>query len=135
MVTEYVKTICPYCGCGCGIYLHVKNGKVVRTSPAGKDSINKGTLCIKGLLAHEFVHSPERLKTPLVKENGVFREATWDEALGIIADRFRKIKEERGSTAFGVLSSARATCEENYLISKFARAVLATNNVDHCARL
>lgn len=132
---KYVKTVCPYCGCGCGINLHVKDGRVVRTSPAVKDTINKGTLCIKGMLAHEFVHSPERLKTPLIRENGIFREASWDEALDMVADKFRKIKEKNGGSAFGVLSSARATNEENYLISKFGRAVLSTNNVDHCARL
>jgi len=134
-LTKYVKTICPYCGCGCSIILHVKNGKIVRTSPAVKDSINKGTLCIKGMLAHEFVHSPERLRTPLIRENGSFREATWDEALGMVAEKFHKIKGKYGGSAFGVLSSARATSEENYLISKFSRAVLATNNIDHCARL
>ncbi len=133
-MTDYVKTVCPYCGCGCGINLHVRDGKVVRTSPAVADSVNRGVLCIKGMLAHEFIHSPGRLQNPLIKRNGRFYEASWDEALSVVADKFLNVRKERGGTAFGVLSSARATVEENFLISKFARAVLSTNNIDHCAR-
>lgn len=134
-MTEYIRTVCPYCGCGCNINLHVEDGKVVRTSPATKNAINGGVLCIKGMLAHEFIHSPQRLKTPLIRENGRFREASWHEALSVISRKFLQIKQESGPDAFGILSSARATNEENFLASKFARAVIGTNNIDHCARL
>lgn len=132
---KYMKTICPYCGCGCSINLHIDNGRLVKTSPVIKDSVNEGVLCIKGALAHEFVQSPKRLNNPLIKYKGEFVETTWNEALDFVADNFLRIKQESGGDAFGVFSSARATNEENYLTSKFARAVLGTNNIDHCARL
>lgn len=128
-----VETVCPYCGCGCGITLHVKGNEVVRVSSA-ESTINEGWLCAKGRFGFSFINSPERLKTPLIKEKGKFREAGWDDALELIAGKFKKIKQKYGPVALGGLSSARCTNEENYLFQKFVRAVLGTNNVDHCAR-
>ena len=96
---------------------------------------NYGSLCVKGRFGYEFIHDHERLTQPLIRENGSFREASWDEALNRVADTFKRIKSQHGADAIGVLSSARITNEENYLVQKFTRAVLGTNNVDHCARL
>ena len=96
---------------------------------------NYGSLCVKGRFGFDFIHSPDRVKTPLIKENGSFREASWDEALDLVARKLGDIKAEHGSDSIGMLTSARITNEENYIAQKFARAVLGTNNVDHCARL
>ncbi len=96
---------------------------------------NYGSLCVKGRFGFDFVNSPDRLTSPMIKENGEFREASWDEALDLAARKFSEIKNQHGSDSIGVLTSARVTNEENYIVQKFARAVLKTNNVDHCARL
>ncbi len=90
---------------------------------------------MKGRFGFDFIHSSDRLKTPLIKDNGEFREATWDEALNLVADKLGGIKKDHGADSIGVLTSARVTNEENYIAQKFTRAVLKTNNVDHCARL
>jgi NADP-reducing hydrogenase subunit HndD len=134
--TNLVRTTCSYCGVGCQMHLHVREGRVVKVTGIEGLGPNYGRLCVKGRFGYDFIHDPERLKTPLIRTNGGgFREATWDEALGLIADRLGEIKEESGPDSIGVLSSARITNEENYLAQKLARAVLGTNNVDHCARL
>jgi predicted molibdopterin-dependent oxidoreductase YjgC len=96
---------------------------------------NYGSLCVKGRFGFDFIHSEDRLTTPLIKKLGVFKEASWDEAFGYVAEKLSEVKAEHGSDSIGVLASARVTNEENYIIQKFARGVLKTNNVDHCARL
>ncbi len=131
---KQVRTTCPYCGVGCQMLLHVKAGKIVKVTAAQGPS-NKGRLCVKGRFGYDFVHSPERLTTPLIKENGQFREASWEEALGLVAKKFKEVKKEHGPGAIAGLSSARTTNEENYLFQKLFRVGLGTNNVDHCARL
>ncbi len=132
--TQKVRTTCSYCGVGCQLYLHVKDDRVVKVT--GVDAApNHGSLCVKGRFGYHFINSPERLTTPLIKENGAFREASWDEALDFTAGRLKQIRDDHGGDAIGVLTSARITNEENYIAQKFARAVLKTNNVDHCARL
>jgi predicted molibdopterin-dependent oxidoreductase YjgC len=148
-----VETICPYCGCGCNIILHIRRNEIIRVS-SSEDTINEGWLCAKGRFGYGFVNSPERLTKPLIriasKENpedenfstsqlpnfltSRFREATWDEALDYIAKRFTEIKESHGPDSIAGLASARCTNEENYLFQKFMRAVIGTNNIDHCAR-
>jgi predicted molibdopterin-dependent oxidoreductase YjgC len=128
-----VATICPYCGCGCNLVLHVHKNEVIRTSSPG-DSINEGWLCVKGKFGLTFINSPDRLKTPLIRKNGVLVEATWEEAFSYTADRLKQVRDTRGPDAIGGLSSARCTNEENYLFQKFLRAAVGTNNVDHCAR-
>lgn len=130
-----VVTTCPYCAVGCGMVLEVLQGRIVRTLPSKTSPTNKGRLCIKGWNVHEFVQHPDRLKTPLIRENGRFRQASWDEALGYAAGELRRIRDAHGPDSIGFLTSARCTNEENYLLQKFARAVIGTNNVDHCARL
>lgn len=132
--TRKVRTTCSYCGVGCQLYLHVKDNRVVKVT--GADAApNHGSLCVKGRFGYHFIGSPERLTEPLIKENGAFRPASWDEALDRVAGRLEEIRETHGSDSMGVLTSARITNEENYIAQKFARAVLKTNNVDHCARL
>jgi len=129
-----VRTICPFCGTGCGINLHVAGGKVIDVTPDWKAAVNQGSLCIKGQFGMDFVHSPDRLTRPLIRKDGSFTEAPWEEAYDLIAGKFRKIKEESGPDAFAFFSSARSTSESNYLMQKFARAVVGTNNIDNCAR-
>ena len=132
--THKVRTTCSYCGVGCQLYLHVKGSEVVRVT--GVDAPpNNGSLCVKGRFGFDFINSDQRLTVPLIKENGTHREATWDEALDLVAERLTEIRDTHGSDSMGVLASARITNEENYIAQKFARAVLKTNNVDHCARL
>lgn len=131
-----VITTCTYCGVGCQLELNVKDNKVVKvTSSHEVPGPNQGNLCVKGRFGYDFIHHPERLTTPLVKENGSFKEASWDEALTLVAERLTAIKVTHGPDSLAVFSSARCTNEENYVVNKFARAVLGTNNIDHCARL
>lgn len=126
-----VKTICPYCGVGCGIYLGIRGGLVVSVRGDTDNPTNKGVLCVKGRFGCEFVNRPDRLTSPLIKQDGKFVEASWEEALDLVAGKLAKYKGNQ----FAVLSSAKCTNEENYVIQKFARAVMGTNNIDHCARL
>jgi predicted molibdopterin-dependent oxidoreductase YjgC len=135
MENRLVPSICSYCGTGCGVLFQVINGKIVGTLPMKTHPVNEGKLCIKGWQLHEYVNSPMRLKFPLVKLNGHFRQATWEKAIQFVSEGFRDIIEKHGPDSVGVLVSAKMTNEENYLAQKFARAVLGTNNVDHCARL
>jgi len=133
--TTKVRTTCSYCGVGCQLYLHVRENRVVQVTGVEEAAPNFGSLCVKGRFGYDFVNSPDRLTVPLIKENGQHREATWDEALDLVARKLGQIKEQHGSDSIGVLTSARVTNEENYIANKFTRAVLKTNNIDHCARL
>ena len=129
------KTVCPFCGCGCVFYLVSEGDRVTGIEPSSSNPINKGMLCIKGWNVHAFVNHPDRLTKPLIRKNGKLEEATWDEALTLIADKLGEIKARSGPDSIALLSSAKCTNEENYLLQKFARAVIGTNNIDHCARL
>jgi formate dehydrogenase (NADP+) alpha subunit len=132
---EKSSTICPYCGCGCTVELNVKNGEVVKVTPPKHKTVNGDDLCVKGKFGLHFVNHPDRLTTPLIKRNGTFEEASWDEALDYTAKKLSEIKAESGPDAIAGLSSAKCTNEENYIFQKFIRAGVGTNNVDHCARL
>jgi predicted molibdopterin-dependent oxidoreductase YjgC len=132
---ERVHTTCSYCGVGCQLYLHVRDDKIVKVTGVEDVGPNYGSLCVKGRFGYDFVSDPGRLKTPLIKEKGSFREASWDEALSLVAGTLKDIQSQHGSDAIAVLSSARITNEENYLVQKFTRAAIGTNNIDHCARL
>lgn len=132
---KQILTVCPYCAVGCNFYLEVDNGRVVGLTPSLNHPVNQGGLCIKGWHAYQVIHHPERLKHPLKKEGDRFVQISWDEAIDLVAGKFASIKEKYGPDAFAVIGSARYTNEENFLIQKFARAVLGTNNVDHCARI
>jgi predicted molibdopterin-dependent oxidoreductase YjgC len=144
-----IDTICPYCGCGCSITLHVKRNEVIRVS-SKEDTLNEGWLCVKGRFGYNFINHPDRLTKPLIriapKEKSevnssliphppsLFRKVSWDEALNYVAERLKDIKDKYGHDSIGGLASARCTNEENYLFQKFMRAVIGTNNIDHCAR-
>jgi formate dehydrogenase alpha subunit len=132
-----VLTTCPYCGCGCGIYLGVRGDEIVSTRGERGNPASLGNLCVKGRYGLGFVTHPDRLTTPLIKRDGKFHEATWDEALDLVARKMLEIKEEitENEDYFGFIASAKCTNEDNYVMQKFARAAMGTNNVDHCARL
>ena len=143
-----VTTTCPYCGVGCVFDLNVKDGKLVRVTSNPAAPVNGRHLCVKGRYGYDFVHHPERLTMPLVRQyllSGSQRKPTegrgdwvtvdWDTALDIVATKLLQVQQESGPDAIGVLASAKCTNEENYLMQKLARQVLGTHNVDHCARL
>jgi predicted molibdopterin-dependent oxidoreductase YjgC len=133
--TRRVRTTCSYCGVGCQMELHVKEDRVVRVSGVPGEPPNYGSLCVKGRFGFDFINSPERLTTPLVRKNDKLEPATWEEALTVVAERMKAIRDKHGGDSMGMLTSARVSNEENYLANKFTRAVLKTNNIDHCARL
>ncbi len=130
-----ILTTCGYCGCGCGMYLHVAEGRIVGISPSRSHPVSRGNLCVKGWHIDEFINDRSRLHQPLIRKDGRLAPATWNEALALTASRLTGIRDRYGGASIGVLASAKCTNEENYLIQKVARAVLKTNNVDHCARL
>jgi len=133
---EKTRTTCTYCGTGCQLDLNVRHGRIVKvTSDFRHGAPNFGSLCVKGRFAYDFIHHRDRLTRPLIKEDGEFREAEWDEALDLVTLGLTAVRSDHGPDAIGVLASARCTNEENYLLQKFARAVIGTNNIDHCARL
>ena len=135
MEYKNVLTTCIYCGAGCRLYLQVLDGEIVGVLPDKEHPISRGSLCIKGWNAASFVNHPDRLRTPLIRKDDKLEEATWDEALALVAEKLGTIRDESGPGSLGFLTSAKCTNEENYLLQKFARAVIKTNNVDHCARL
>jgi len=132
-----VRTTCPYCGVGCQLYLHVdeNTNNVVKVTGYEGSLANDGALCVKGRYGYDFINSKERLTTPLIKENGKFRQASWEEAINFVASKFNSIKKESGSDAIAGLASAKVSNEENFAFQKFMRKEVGTNNVDHCARL
>jgi len=130
-----VTTICPYCGCGCGMILEVLDGELIGILPNKSNPVNEGKLCIKGWNAHDFVISSERISRPLIRRNDDLKEVSWEEALDYTSSELIRIKDQYGSDSIAFFSSAKCTNEENYLLQKFARAVIKTNNIDHCARL
>lgn len=131
-----VLTTCGYCGCGCNFYLNIKNNEIVGVTPKADHPVSRGKLCIKGWQGFSFVHHRDRLQKPLIKNSaGEFEEASWSEAYAYIVRKLTEIRQKYGSESIGFLSSARCTNEENFLLTKLARAVLKSNNIDHCARL
>lgn len=130
-----VKTVCAFCGCGCSIVLNVKGETIIEATSNPDYAPNFGNLCVKGRFGVDFIHHPDRLKTPLIRKGEYFWEVSWEEAILFVAQNFLKIKNKYGSDSLAGLSSAKCTNEENYLMQKFMRTVIGTNNVDHCARL
>jgi predicted molibdopterin-dependent oxidoreductase YjgC len=130
--TSTVATVCPYCGVGCGIHLGIRDERIVSVSGNRGNPVSRGRLCVKGRFGiAEFVHHPERLTSPLIRKDGQLKEASWNETLTLVAEKLASYKPEETA----VIASAKATNEDNYILQKFARVVLATNNIDHCARL
>ncbi|MCK5098803.1 MAG: molybdopterin-dependent oxidoreductase, partial [Desulfobacteraceae bacterium] len=130
-ISKQFETICPYCGCGCSLLLGVRGNKIISVVGNRNGPVNKGRLCVKGRFGLTFPNHPDRLTTPLVRENGKFAPTSWDKALNMVSSKFKKFKGDQ----FAVFTSAKCTNEENYMIQKFTRAVMGTNNIDHCARL
>lgn len=135
---EKIRTTCPYCGVGCQQILHVRDGKIVKVTGAENGAPNYGRLCVKGRFGYDFIYSDERLKTPLIRKDGggpgEFREASWDEALDLVTEQFKKIIKESGPDALAGVSCARSINEDSYQMQKLFRSVFKTNNIDHCAR-
>ncbi|MEM7116376.1 MAG: formate dehydrogenase subunit alpha [Chloroflexota bacterium] len=138
-----VKTTCPYCGVGCQMNLKIKDEYIYAVEAPFDAAPNYGMLCVKGRFGTDYVKHPGRIKTPLIRmnreegrtANPVWREATWDEALDLVADELSRIAKEYGGDAVASYASAKATNEDNYIYQKVMRALIGTNNVDHCARL
>ncbi len=134
-VDKKVRTTCSYCGVGCNLETSVKDGKVVAIDTPKETEVNAGHTCIKGRYAFGFYDHPDRLRSPLIKKNGKFEEASWDDAYEYIKQKLEKIKNESGPDAIAGISSARCTNEENYVFQKMIRAAIGTNNIDCCARI
>jgi predicted molibdopterin-dependent oxidoreductase YjgC len=141
-----VTTTCTYCGVGCQLDLNVKDGRIIGVTSNPNAPVNGMALCVKGRYGYDFIHHPERLtrpkvrkylleQTPRPKGRGEWVEVDWDTALAIAAEGLFKAQSSYGSNSVGVLTSAKCLNEENYLMNKFARQVIGTNNIDHCARL
>jgi formate dehydrogenase major subunit len=132
---RFTRTTCPYCGVGCELEVGTLADRIVRIRPALDAPVSKGHLCVKGRYAFGFVDAPDRMTTPLVRDGGAWREVSWQEVIELVATKLTAIRDTAGPDAIGVLGSARATNEDNYVAQKLARVVLGTNNVDCCARV
>jgi formate dehydrogenase alpha subunit len=145
---KITRTVCPFCGVGCTLDLHIKDNTIFKVTSPHNSPVNHGNLCVKGRFGYDFLYSPRRVTTPLIrKERQVagqrkpaasladWREASWEEALDLAADRLTEIYQKHGSDAMAMFSCAKATNEENYLMQKIYRALFRTNHVDHCTRL
>lgn len=132
--TQNVRTTCPYCGVGCQLDVLVAGEEIIRVNGVVDANPNRGNLCVKGRFGYDFIYSDERLTSPLIRENGEFRKASWDEALDLVAREFKRIASSSGPDAIGGVACARSTNEDSYSMQKLFRSVLKTNNIDHCAR-
>ncbi|MFL5813911.1 MAG: formate dehydrogenase subunit alpha [Bdellovibrionia bacterium] len=131
--TKKTKTVCVYCGVGCSFDIWTRDRHILKVAPY-EGPVNGISTCVKGKFGWDYVNSPDRLTTPLIRDGENFREASWDEALTLIAKRFNEIKARHGADALGFVASSKCTNEEAYLMQKLARAVVGTNNVDNCSR-
>jgi formate dehydrogenase major subunit len=133
--TRWMRTTCPYCGVGCEMSAGTRGDRLVAIRPVLDAPVNRGHLCVKGRYAFDFVHAADRVTEPMIRDRGGWRTAGWDEAIARVAAELLRIRAAHGPDAIGVLGSARATNEDNYLVQKLARVVLGTHNVDCCARV
>lgn len=132
---DKIRTVCTYCGVGCNLEVSVKNGEILSIQAPMDAEVNSGHTCLKGRFAFKFYKHPERIQYPMVRKNGKLERVTWDEAYDFIIAKLNEVKSKYGPNAIGGISSARCTNEENYLMQKFIRAVIGTNNIDGCARV
>ncbi|MBL0026088.1 MAG: formate dehydrogenase subunit alpha [Saprospiraceae bacterium] len=130
-----IRTVCTYCGVGCNLEVSILNEKVKSIQAPFDAEVNQGHTCLKGRFAFSFYNHPDRITTPLIRKNGTLVPSTWDEAYTFISSKLLEIKKNYGPDAIAGISSARCTNEENYLMQKFIRAVIGTNNIDCCARV
>lgn len=135
LAEEKTRTVCTYCGVGCNLEVSTRNGEILSIQAPYDAAANGGHTCLKGRYAFKFYDHPERLTSPLIKRNGKFEEASWDEAYDYITSELQRIIKENGADAIAGISSSRTPNEENYLMQKFMRAVVGTNNIDCCARV
>ncbi len=135
LAQKIVSTTCPFCGVGCNLELHVKGDQILKATSPYDSVVNHGNLCVKGRFGWDFIYNPKRVTTPLIKRGGQFEPASWDEALELVATRFVETYRQHGPDALATFCCAKATNEDNYLLQKLFRAVLHTNNIDHCTRL
>jgi formate dehydrogenase major subunit len=133
--TEKTRTVCTYCGVGCNLEVSTKNGKILSIQAPFEAEANHGHTCLKGRYAFKFYDHPDRLRSPMIRKNGVLEEVSWDEVYDFMADKFNALRDEFGPDSIAGISSARTPNEENYLMQKFIRAVIGTNNIDCCARV
>ena len=133
--TSWTRTTCPYCGVGCELLVGTHHGRIAAVTPALDAPVNRGHLCVKGRAGHGFVAAPDRVTTPLARERGSWTSVSWDSVIDLVAGQLQDTLECHGPGAIGLLGSARATNEDNYVLQKLARTVLGTNNVDCCARV
>ncbi len=131
---NYMPTVCAHCSNGCKTTLSVRNNEIMRANNRDLSGINKDFLCIKGRYGFDFTNHKDRLKLPLVRRNGALQPSSWEDALAEVAARLKSVRDAHGPDAIGFIGSNRTTNEENYLFQRFIRAVIGTNNVDHCAR-
>jgi len=132
---DKVRTVCTYCGVGCNLEVSVKSGEILSIQAPYNAEVNKGHTCLKGRFAFRFYKHPDRIRQPMIRKNGKLEPVSWDEAYDYIAGKLKEIKAKYGPDAIGGISSARCTNEENYLMQKFIRVVIGTNNIDGCARV
>lgn len=132
--TKKTKTVCTFCGVGCSFEIWTKDREILKIQPVSEAPANAISTCVKGKFGWDFVNSEERITTPLIRKNGEFVEATWEEALDLVASKFKTIKEQNGKDSIGVISSSKITNEDNYILQKLSRQVFETNNVDNCSR-
>jgi predicted molibdopterin-dependent oxidoreductase YjgC len=132
--TKLIKTVCGYCGTGCGLIAEVQDNRIIKIRGDKDAPVNKGQTCVKGAFAYEYVHAKNRLKSPLIRKAGKLIETSWDEAYQFIADKLSAIKTEWGPKAVTMFACARTTNESNYITQKFMRAVMGSNNIDGCNR-
>ncbi len=133
--TESTRTVCTYCGVGCNLDVATKDEEIVSITAPYDAEVNQGHTCLKGRYAFKFYDHPDRLRSPMIRKNGQLEEVSWDEAYDHITNKIKFIRDEHGPDAIAGISSARCTNEENYLMQKFIRAVVGTNNIDCCARV
>jgi formate dehydrogenase alpha subunit len=135
-IDQTVTTTCAYCGVGCSLEVHVRGKEVVAIDPAIDGPANVGHTCVKGRFAHQYARANDRLTSPMMRRtDGSWREATWDEAMGFVAERLAAIRDAHGPDAIAFVSSSRCTNEENYVLMKLVRAAIGTNNIDNCSRV
>jgi formate dehydrogenase major subunit len=134
-VTGWIRTVCPYCGTGCELLAGTRDGRIVSVRPALDAPVNRGHLCVKGRYGFSFTAASDRVTEPMVRRGSGWQPVSWEEAIAFVAERLRGLADRHGPDCVGILGSARATNEDNYVVQKFARVVLGTNNVDCCARV
>jgi predicted molibdopterin-dependent oxidoreductase YjgC len=132
--TTQIKTVCGYCGTGCGLVLDIVDNQIVKIRGDKDAPVNKGQTCVKGGFAYKYVHAPSRLKSPLIRKSGKLVQVTWEEAYKLIANRLSSIKDDFGPNAITMFACARTTNESNFITQKFMRTAIGSNNIDGCNR-